>query len=902
MKPLHPVVLRVCAASSLGLPLLAQAANLMPPIGLPDVPAITAAAGLQRNPAAAAGANATLVVFEDDRAGDRDIFAVRVDAQGQPLDAVPFAITKAAANQTVPRVVWNGQDWLCVYKSEYDPGSGYFATELRAQRVSAAGVVLDPVPVALANDATGLEFAVGSDGQGFVVAWTGQSGGNSDVRARRITAAGAALDGAGVIVQPASFQLFFDLQVAFAGNTWLFAWRENTARARRFTPALAPLDAAAVALPTELGCVRGSGIGTGSHFLGNWIRQTPQFTQEVVVQRFTANLTLLDAAPVALSNPQLTPGPTATSATWDGSQWIAAWLQPVADVRLCRFAANGTVLDPGGIAAPNQNTGFLYGLALGALPGGGALQLWHDARGGSADDVFATTLSASGGIGAERCLSLGAEALRLPRVTAGGLGYLVTAMAERAGGSRLLAWRTDRLGRSLDAAPLEFATAAHTQLQPGGAAWNGSHFLIAWADAQLGRVYGRRLDAAGGWLDAAPFQIQLGHSPDVGSAGGDFLVAALRYPSFPQTVLSYGVRVRGSDGAILDATPRLLGSSFARGVRVIELGGRWLVGTESHNGMLSAQGGISLHFVDLNGTVSSAGAMSVLNIQDWNSFDLASSGTSAIVVSQSGSNWTNTEILVQRLLPDGTQTGPMQVVTGAAPMGQSRPDVAWNGREYVVAYQTLQNHAWSYDLEPDVYALRLAEDGTPIDAVGFPLWNGQDHESRPQIEGLVDGRALAVAAVFDAALGAMRLQLRAQRPPGLFELGTGTPGCFGPHGIDGTIAPIAGASGFAVAVDRGPPSGLGVLALGTAGDPVGFDPGLGVLMHLDLQAPAQWVLLGMNVDATGRGTTAVPLPPQPVFHGFGLFAQGAFLWGGPCAPSPSGFSSSPGLEIRIQAP
>jgi hypothetical protein len=898
MTTLHLSVLRLCAASSLGLPLLAQAANLMPPIRLPDSPPIAAAAGLQRNADAAAGANATLVVFEDDRAGDRDIFALRVDAQGQPIDAVPFAITKAAANQTVPRVVWNGQDWLCVYKSEYDPGSGYFATELRAQRVSAAGAVLDPVPLALANDATGLEFAVGSDGQGFVVAWTGQSGGNSDVRARRITAAGAALDGAGIVVQPASFQLFFDLQVAFAGNTWLFAWRENTARARRFTPTLSPLDATAVALPTALGNVRGN----GTHFLGNWIRQTPQFTQEVVVQRFTANLTLLDPAPIALSDPQLTPGPTATGVTWDGSQWIAAWMQPVADVRLCRVAGNGTVLDPGGIAAPNQNTGFLYGLGLGALPGGGAVQLWHDARGGSADDVFATTISASGGIGAERCLSLGAEALRAPRVSTGGLGYLVTAMAERAGGSRLLAWRTDLLGRALDAAPIEFATASHTQLQPGGAAWNGSHFLIAWADGQLGRVYGRRLDAGGSWLDPAPFLVQLGHTPDVGSAGGDFLVAALRYPSYPQTVLSFGVRVRGSDAAILDPAPLPLGSSFARGVRVVEFGNRWLVGTESHNGQLSAQAGISLHFVDLNGTVTPAGAMSVLNIQDWNSFDIASSGTSAIVVSQTGSNQTNTEVLVQRLLPNGTQTGAMQVITGPAPMGQSRPDVAWNGREYVIAYRTLQNHTWGYDLEPDVYALRLAEDGTPIDAVGFPLWNGEDHETDPRIAGLVDGRGLAAAAVFDDALGAMRLQLRAFRPPGLFELGTGTPGCSGPHGIDGTMAPIAGASGFAVAVDRGPPSGLGVLALGTAGHPAGFDPGLGVLMHLDLQAPAQWVLLGMNVDATGLGTTVVPLPPQPVYHGFGLFAQGAFLWGGPCSPSPSGFSSSPGLEIRIQAP
>lgn len=399
--------------------------------------------------------------------------------------------------------------------------------------------------------------------------------------------------------------------------------------------------------------------------------------------------------------------------------------------------------------------------------------------------------------------------------------------------------------------------------------WGG----FAWADAQLGRVYGRRLDAAGVWLDVAPFLVQLGHTPDVGSAG-----------------------------AILDPAPRLLGSSFARKVRVVELGGRWLVGTESHNGQLSAQGGITLQFVDLNGTVTSAGAMSVLNIQDWGSFDLASSGTSALVVSQTGSNWTNTEILVQRLLPNGTQTGPMQVLTNSAPNGQSRPDLAWNGREYVIAYQTLQNNVWSYDLEPDVYALRVAENGTPIDTNGFSLWNGEDHEAAPQFEGLGDGRALAMAAVFDDALAAMRLQLRVQRPPGLFGFGSGTPGCAGPHGIDGTTAPIAGSSSFAVAVDRGPPNGLGVLALGTAGNATGFDPGLGVLMHVEVQAPAQWVLSTMTVDATGRGALTVPLSPQPAFYGFGLFAQGAFLWNGPCAPTPAGFSSSPGLEIRIQAP
>jgi len=33
-----------------------------------------------------------------------------------------------------------------------------------------------------------------------------------------------------------------------------------------------------------------------------------------------------------------------------------------------------------------------------------------------------------------------------------------------------------------------------------------------------------------------------------------------------------------------------------------------------------------------------------------------------------------------------------------------------------------------------------------------------------------------------------------------------------------------------------------------------------------------------------------------------LFAQLGFSWAGPCAPSPSGLSTSEGLRIRIQAP
>lgn len=191
--------------------LWAQAPNLAAPVSLADVPTIGIAAGTQRNAAMAAGASSSLLVFEDNRAGDNDIFGVRIDGNGDPIDAVPFPIASAGGNQTAPKLAWNGQNWLVVYQSEVDPGSGYFAPQVACVRVSPQGIVLDPSPRAIALDNTGLQFAVATDGVDWVVAFTGLSAGNSDVRARRVSAGGAVLDPTGIVVQPASFMVFFQL-------------------------------------------------------------------------------------------------------------------------------------------------------------------------------------------------------------------------------------------------------------------------------------------------------------------------------------------------------------------------------------------------------------------------------------------------------------------------------------------------------------------------------------------------------------------------------------------------------------------------------------------------------------------------------------------------------------------
>lgn len=874
----------------------AQAPNLTPALALPDAASAEPAAGTQRFAVGAAGATTSLVVFEDTRGGDSDLFGIRVDANGDAVDAVPFAITMAAGEQTAPQVVWNGQAWLVVYLSTYDPGSGYFATQLRALRVAASGQVLDAAPLILGDDDTGMSFAATSNGADWAVAYTGFTGGNSGVRARRVTASGTVLDPGGVGVLTGTFSLVFHLGATFAGGQYLFSWDDGSRRGRRFSPSLTAVDPSPVTLPAAQGQV----AGNGAEHLFTWVQQTPAFTYEVVAQRFAGNLVPIDASPVALSSPTLSPSPTDARATWDGSQWLISWVQSASPARATRFS-NGVALDYGGIALPSASTGVQYGPSLVPLAGGGALHAWHDARSGTADDVYAVPFTASGLPGNERCLSLGRPAHRDPRIAASGSGYVVTAIAESADSSRVLAWRLDVLGRPIDAQPLVAAAVAHAGLQTGGVAWNGTSFLVVWSDGTSGQVAARRLDPSGVWLDQAPIAVMTGLAPDVSAGGGNFLVTALRAPSFPQYVYSYAARVRGSDGAVLDAPALNVGSSFARRARSTWLGSRWLVATQAHAGMFASQAGVDLQFVDASGTVTPAGSVGVLAIPiAGGHIDIASSPTSALVVAITGSNWTNTDVLIQRILPNGTLSGGLTTLTAASGMGQSRPSVAWNGREYVVTYETLQNNAWFYDREPDVYGVRVAETGVPIDASGTPWWIGPRHDTDVDGDGLLAGRAVFAATTFSPERSAATVEIRLQRSPGLVGFGSGTAGCQGAHGIDASSEPIAGNSTFAITADRGPALGLGVMLVGLAGLPTGVDPGLGVLVHVDLAAPA--VLATLLTDAAGAASVSLPLPASPPLYGFDLYVQAAFLWNGPCQPSPSGLSTSGGMWVEVQAP
>ena len=216
-----------------------------------DSPAfvISAASGPQGDPAVASNGSGSLVVWQDGRAGNDDVFAARVSSAGDVVDPGGVAVSTAANGQTRPALTFDGQNYVAVWE---DARSG--PSDIRGSRISPSNTVLNPNGIVVAAAANVQAFPdITSNGTASLVVWhdfrTG-TGVFADVRATRVTRAGAVLDPTGIVVSDADRDQF-EPEVSFDGANYLVAWtdlREGPLTeftdifASRVTPAGANLD------------------------------------------------------------------------------------------------------------------------------------------------------------------------------------------------------------------------------------------------------------------------------------------------------------------------------------------------------------------------------------------------------------------------------------------------------------------------------------------------------------------------------------------------------------------------------------------------------------------------------------------------------------------------------------
>lgn len=206
-----------------------------------------------------------LVVWQDQRDGDPQIYAARVNPAGQVLDADGIRV---AAENDETRPCAAGGDTLSLVAWERDRDNVF------GVRVGRSGAVLGD-PEDLTPDRMGEEPAVAFDGTNFLVVYHDPTGSHENICGTQCSQSGAVLNAEFVISQGDTTDNAWPA-VAFDGTNFLVAWQaevdeSHAIHAARLTPACAVLDSPGFLVSGSAGNGQHPAVGfDGSEFFVAW--------------------------------------------------------------------------------------------------------------------------------------------------------------------------------------------------------------------------------------------------------------------------------------------------------------------------------------------------------------------------------------------------------------------------------------------------------------------------------------------------------------------------------------------------------------------------------------------------------------------------------------------------------
>jgi len=722
--------------------------------------AVGLAAGDQSAPAGSNGNGTQLLVWADNRSNPyifyeyetaNDIYGVRIDANGNMLDAVPFPISAARASQTNPKVAWNGENWLVVFETYSLSGTGYYyGKALAVVRVAPNGSVLDSDPIPLHGLTPGSisKWDVASDGNQWVVVAEG-NGISTDLFAIRIAANGTVLDPPNLSLVEGEYYTRFGIRLAFAGGVFLLTFDEQAETAAlRFDGDLNLLDPQPYILLDQVISDLNS---NGSDFYVVWNHQRPDSSMVVSGSRVSPAGVMLDLDQdgngVEISGDFPSQGfDGGIAVAWDGANWRVTWSND-GSARVARVNPSGQVTEPGGAAL----AGVLAGISTGTDAQG--LQLTWTEFNNNEYDVFGASIGINNEVLANQGISLGTPRQNRSDIAAGASGYMAVYRSALANQVRILAQPLNASGGSLMPEPVQLDAGTMTS-GPGSpaVAWNGSHYMVSWSSPA--GVVAKRILQNGTVLDAAPIVVMnpAHGAVDIAALGDDFLVAAMRFSTSVHFALPIASRVSGS-GVVLDTEPAVLGAYYVRTIAVSTLDGKWLVAwhrnvshddpiAETRGALINPDGSIADTF-PIHGYFSTTGGNAIFTI------GLASDGNRALMVqSQELTSGVETDLLAHLVNADGT----VEPMTNLTPWigNQYRPEISFDGRDFMLVYQDQRSRVAAHTLDQldarsDIYGMRIKPDGTVLDPQGFLVSNSSFGETDPTVASL-GGNTLIMAS------------------------------------------------------------------------------------------------------------------------------------------------------------
>jgi len=460
------------------------------------------------------GAN-YLAVWADYTQGYYYINCARVTPTGAVLDPYGIVISSGSSDKDFPTVAFDGTNYLIVWQ---DKRNGNF--DIYGARITPSGTVLDPsgIPINL-DPGPQIHPSISFDGTNYFVVWMDSI--NFNISGARITPMGVVLDTTAIVISYASSPLVSP-EVEFDGINYLVCWRKAWPNGNIYGARVAPngtvLDTAI--LIYEDGYLSSSRLGLAfgdSTYLVAWEGLNNLETSnncDIYGIRVTRNVNVIDSLKHCVST-TIKSTEVYPSLSFDGVNYLAVWedrtypVPPVDNsgftIQASRIAPDGSILDPEGIIVTKRNgrsPSVIYGAPYYFIAWVRAYPDWK---------IYCARLTTQGTVLDTAGIFISSGYYR-PSVGFDGTNYLVTWHT-----GDIYAKRVNQDGIVLDPNPIVISNAFLEQEFPS-VAFDGFNYFIVWQDdrnagATSLDIYGARLTPDGVVLD--PYGIPISMAPFV---------------------------------------------------------------------------------------------------------------------------------------------------------------------------------------------------------------------------------------------------------------------------------------------------------------------------------------------------------------------------------------------------
>ncbi|MEO0102820.1 MAG: T9SS type A sorting domain-containing protein, partial [candidate division WOR-3 bacterium] len=508
-----------------------------------------------------------LVVWQDYRNGDLDIYGARVSQTGAVLDPNGISISTATSYQSSPSIAFDGTNYLVVWQ-DFRSGS----SDIYGARVSPAGIILDTNGITISTAPNDQEYpAVAFDGTNYLVGWEDRRRGDySDIYGARISQAGTILDPEGLAVSIA-FENQMLPTIAFGNENYLVVWGDYRSDnhidvyGSRISPGGAVLDPNGIIISTAIYEQWDPAVAfDGTNYLVVW-EDNRNGDWDIYGARVNPTGVILDPDCIPISHVSYS-DEWSPSVAFDGTNYLVVWEDDrdgEGDIYGARVSQTGVVLDPEGIPISTAYYDQWYPSII--FGGVNYFVAWEDYRNGSDWNIYGARVSQAGVVLDPEGISISTpfRDQEYPAVAFDGTSYLVVWQDQRNSYSPdIYGARVSQSGSVLDPDGIPVAVANRNQRSPT-LTFAGTNYLVVWYDNRDNRdyanIYGARLTPAGVVLDSNGIPIATlpnvdKEYPVVAFDGTNYLILWEDYRNNSDTADIYGAKLSPS-GVVVDSFP-----------------------------------------------------------------------------------------------------------------------------------------------------------------------------------------------------------------------------------------------------------------------------------------------------------------------------------------------------------